>query len=240
MPSRGEAAGQLEHGVVERVEAGQRDELEPVAHGRELLAELRDRRLVQVRAPVERRRAVVGQQLVRVLALDRLGELAGHVEVGRGGLHPDQVRVRRVGQPAGDARLDPVPHPVEPLRGARPGEERLVPLVHVRGQQRGRVRVGARDHQRRHAAHVGGQPGGVQRLDVLAGRDEDLSAQVAALLLGRELVLPVHPGRTRRDHGLHQLVRVQHAAESGFGVGDDGRQPVGGACACRRPRTPTR
>ena len=89
-----------------------------------------------------------------------------------------------------------------------------VALVHVAGDQRGGVRVGAGDDQRRHAADVGGEPGGVQRPDVLAGRDEHLPAEVAALLLGRELVLPVHAGRARRDHGLHQLERVEHAAEA--------------------------
>src|SRR5690606_35001430 len=36
------AARQFEHGVVERVEAGQGDELEPVAHGRELPLEAGD------------------------------------------------------------------------------------------------------------------------------------------------------------------------------------------------------
>ena len=58
------------------------------------------------------------------------------------------------------------------------------------------------------------------------GRDEDLAAQVAALLLGRELVLEVHAGGARLDHGLHQLEGVERAAEAGLGVGDDRREPV--------------
>src|SRR3954454_720045 len=45
---RGEALGQVEHRVVEGVEAGQGDELEPVAHRGEFLAELRDGLLVQM------------------------------------------------------------------------------------------------------------------------------------------------------------------------------------------------
>ena len=49
MPSRGVAVGKVEHAVVERVEAGQRDELELEAHCAELLLELRDGRVVQVR-----------------------------------------------------------------------------------------------------------------------------------------------------------------------------------------------
>src|SRR5690606_42137786 len=52
----GVAVGQIEHRVVQRVEAGQRDELELVAHRAELLLEAGDGRVVQVLAPVERRR----------------------------------------------------------------------------------------------------------------------------------------------------------------------------------------
>ena len=63
------------------------------------------------------------------------------------------------------------------------------------------------------------------------GRDEHLAAEVAALLLGGELVLEVHAGGARLDHRLHQLERVQRPAEAGLGVGDDRRQPVGAVAA---------
>src|SRR5271165_946114 len=58
------AVRELEHGVVECVEPGEGDELEAVPHRRQFLLELGDRRLVQLRPPVERRRAVVGEHLV--------------------------------------------------------------------------------------------------------------------------------------------------------------------------------
>ncbi|MPM98820.1 hypothetical protein SDC9_146010 [bioreactor metagenome] len=61
---------------------------------------------------------------------------------------------------------------------------------------------------------------------MLLGRHQDLAAQVAALLLRGQLVLPVDAGGTRGDHRLHQLVRVEGAAEAGLGVGDDRDQPV--------------
>jgi hypothetical protein len=35
----------------------------------------------------------------------------------------------------------------------------------------------------------------------------------------------------RLDHRLHQLERVQHAAEAGLGVGDDGREEIDVALA---------
>ena len=46
-----------------------------------------------------------------------------------------------------------------------------------------------------------------------------------------ELVLEVHAGGAGLDHRLHQLERVQHAAESGFGVGDDRREEIDVALA---------
>src|SRR4029453_19551423 len=55
------AVGELEHGVVEGVEAREGDELELVAHRAEIALEFRDGGVVEVALPVERRRAVVGE-----------------------------------------------------------------------------------------------------------------------------------------------------------------------------------
>ena len=41
-----------------------------------------------------------------------------------------------------------------------------------------------------------------------------------------ELVLEVHARGARLDHRLHQLERVERAAEARFGIGDDRREPV--------------
>src|SRR3546814_10109273 len=91
------AMGEVEHRVVQRVEAGQGDELELVAVGRDFLLELRDRGVVQVRLPVEARRAVVGQQLAGIFRVDRLGDLPRELQVRLAGLAPHQVSKRRVG-----------------------------------------------------------------------------------------------------------------------------------------------
>src|SRR5204862_1743409 len=50
------AAGEPEHRRVQRVEPGQRHELELVTEAGQLLLEARDRAVVQMRAPVERGR----------------------------------------------------------------------------------------------------------------------------------------------------------------------------------------
>ena len=83
--------------MVERVEPGQRHELELVAQRADLLLEGRDLGLVHRAAPVERRRAVVGEELARELGVDGGGELAGLLEVRGGGLDPEEVGVGGVG-----------------------------------------------------------------------------------------------------------------------------------------------
>src|SRR5687767_13905928 len=82
------AVGEVEHAVVQRMEAGERDELELVSHGAQLALEPGDGRAVEVLLPVERRRAVVGEHLAGVHLLHAFGEAAREVEVGRAGLAP--------------------------------------------------------------------------------------------------------------------------------------------------------
>src|SRR5690606_4129984 len=222
----GVTVGELEHRVVERVEAGQGDELEAVAHRRKLLLEAGDGGVVEVGLPVEARRAVVGQQLAGELRVDRLGERAGEGQVGLAGLAPDQVGVRRVGQAAADGLVDALAGLVEALDGALAGGEFAIVVVDVGGQQVGSLGIGAGDDQGWHAAHVGRQARGDQLLDRLAGRHQHLAAHVAALLGAGQLVLEMHPGGAGLDHALHQLERVEHPAEAGLGIGHDRLQEV--------------
>ena len=93
----------------------------------------------------------------------------------------------------------------KPSGGALAGDERAVALVDVGGQQLRRMRIGAAQQHRRHALDVGRETGGVQRADVLRDRHQHLAAEMAALLLRRELVLEMHAGRAGLDHRLHQL-----------------------------------
>ena len=64
-------------------------------------------------------------------------------------------------------------------------------------------------------------------------RHEHLAAEVAALLLGCELVLVVHACGAGLDHLPHQLVGVERPAEARLGVGEDRREPVGAVPALR-------
>ena len=147
-------------------------------------------------------------------------------EVRRAGLAPHEIRIRRVGEPARDRLLDAVADPIESFGGALAGQERLVVLVDVRGDQVGRFGVGARQQDRRHAHDVGCEPRGIELLHRLLRRHQHLSAHMAALLDRRQLIFEVHAGRARLDHRLHELEGVQHAAETRLRVGHDRREPV--------------
>src|SRR3546814_17111985 len=68
------ATRQLEHAVVELVEARERDELEFVSHRAQLALELGDVVAIEIGFPIEARRTIVGEQLVREFLADRLGE----------------------------------------------------------------------------------------------------------------------------------------------------------------------
>eukprot|EP01092_Planopodium_desertum_P013804 TRINITY_DN67867_c0_g8_i3.p1 TRINITY_DN67867_c0_g8~~TRINITY_DN67867_c0_g8_i3.p1 ORF type:complete len:672 (-),score=294.42 TRINITY_DN67867_c0_g8_i3:1748-3763(-) len=220
------AVGQIEHAVVQRVETGQGDELELVAVAAQLLLEPGNGGVVQVLLPVEAGRAVVGQQLARELRMDRLGELPREFQVRLAGLAPHKVGIRCVGQAAADGLVQAVAGLVEALHGALAGGEWLVVAIDVAGQQISRFGVGTCHQQGRHAQHVGGQPRGVELLDRLAGRHQHLATHVPALLHRGQLVFEVHAGSTGFDHRLHQLEGVEHAAETGFGVGHDRLQEV--------------
>ena len=146
---------------------------------------------------------------------------------------PHQVGVGGVGEAARDRLVEAGAHPEEALGRPLAGAERTVALVDVSGQQGGRLRVGACDDEGGNVGHVSGQSGRCQRPHVLCRRDEDLAAEVTALLLRRQLVLPVHAGGTGLDHRPHQLVRVERATEARLGVGDDRQQVVDGRVASR-------
>src|SRR5581483_8501628 len=161
---------ELEHRRVQRVEAGERDELEPVAHLRELLGKPSDRPLIQVPPPVEGGGAVVREELARERLVDALGERPCLAEVRSRGLAPQDVGQRGVGAPSGDGGLHPVPDPEEPLGGPLAGEERSVAGIGVAREQSGRLGVGPRDEHRRDAEHVGGQARGGERREELPRR----------------------------------------------------------------------
>src|SRR5207245_9842029 len=120
---RSVAPRQLEHRLVEGVEAGERDELEAVAEPAERRLEGGDLVVAQMPAPVERRRAVVGEQLAGEALVDRLRELTRLAHVRGRRLEPEDVRVRRVRARTGDRGGEAVADAEEALGGAVAGDE---------------------------------------------------------------------------------------------------------------------
>ena len=214
------------------MEAGERHELVLVAHRAQLALELGDRLGVEVARPVEGGRAVVGQHLARVAARGSPRRSAWPRR-DRGG--PSRTRAgRRRARRTARGRS-----PGRALRGdleeavGRPlaGQELLVAVIAVGGQETRRVGVGAGDEQGRDVEHVGRQPRRDQLVDRLLRRHEHLAAHVAALLRGRELVLEVHAGGAGLDHRLHQLEGVQTppkpaSASATIGANQSGRLAV--------------
>lgn len=135
--------------------------------------------------------------------------------------------MRCIGDGAGDTGLDAVLDLVEAFHRAAGilVDEGLVALIDVGGQQLGGLGVGAGDDQCRHAHDVGGKPRGIQVADVRRGRDENLAAEMAALLFRCQLVLEMNARGAGFDEGLHDLEGIQRSAETGFRVGDDRREP---------------
>ncbi len=72
---------QLEHAVVEGMETGQGDELEPVSHLCQFLLEDGDGLGIELLAPVEGGRAVIGQHLAGKLFVNGFSETACLIQV---------------------------------------------------------------------------------------------------------------------------------------------------------------
>ena len=107
-----------------------------------------------------------------------------------------------------------------------PADELVISFVDVAREQRRAERVRAGHDHRRDVADVRRETSGRKGADELPRRDENLAAEVPALLLRGELILEVDAGGARLDHRPHELECVQGAAEARLGIGDDRREPV--------------
>src|SRR4051794_9494855 len=110
--------------------------------------------------------------------------------------------------------------PEETLRRAFAADERAVALIDVAGDELRAFCIRAGDEDRRYAADVRCQARRIEVANRRLGRDQPLAAEMAALLLRRELVLEVTASPPRLDIGLHDLEAVQGAAKAGLRVGE--------------------
>ena len=143
-----------------------------------------------------------------------VGELLRFRERGVRGLAPDQIGVRRVRDGARDRGVDAALRVEEALVRALARDERPVGRIDVARDQRRGIGIRASDDQRRHTHQVGRESRRHEVADRRLRRDQHLTAEVAALLLRRELVFEVHARGAGLDEALHDLVAIQRSAEA--------------------------
>src|SRR6266699_6717417 len=132
-PALAVVAGQFEHREIEAVKAGQGDELEPIAHSRDVALKAGEPLSRQLFAPVETGGAIVGQRFVGELAMDRVGKALGLAEVGLARLPPQEIGIRGIGQAARNRVFDAEPRAdtEEAFGSALAADERAVTLIDV-------------------------------------------------------------------------------------------------------------
>ncbi len=125
------AAGQVEHAHVQRMEAGQRNELELVAHLAEFLLKIRDGYIIVLLFPVKRWRAVISKQLPGELRVDSVGELPRLGKIRRRSLAPKHVGIGRIRQAASNSCVNAAVILKEALGGALAVDELAVARVSI-------------------------------------------------------------------------------------------------------------
>src|SRR3546814_8234072 len=86
----------------------------------------------------------------------------------------------------------------------------MVAFVDVGRDELGALGVGAGDEEGRDAANIRREARGTEIADMGLGRDQHLTAEMAAFLLGGELVLEMDPGGAR-DRKSTRLTPVTNA-----------------------------
>ena len=203
---RGQAGVRLP-GLEEAVRHGIQRRVRIVAPGRRRLVD--GRQQAATLQPLVGRRFVVGGDGVQEMAR-QAGE-SGGMKASHDCQEPDLVR-RHVG-----------------IRDAQ--DEGLVALVAGPVKQVCRLGVRSSHDDAGHAHDIELQSGGVQALDLLVARHEDLAALVPALLGARLLVLDVVAGHACLDEPADEVADVGITAVARIGVGDDqGREVHLGRC----------
>ena len=104
--------------------------------------------------------------------------------------------------------------------------KRLIALVGATVEQAGGLGVGAGHDDARHPHDVELQARGVEPLNLLVLRHQNLAALMSALLHARLLVLDVIAGNPDLDEAADQVADVRVSAVAGVGVGDDERPKI--------------
>src|ERR1700757_4511630 len=99
------------------MESRQGDKLKTVAHHGQFWLKLRDFPLIQLGLPMERRGAIVGEELSWMPRMNGSRKFPGLLEVGLRGFAPEHVGIRRVCQATCDRGIESPAETVEALDG---------------------------------------------------------------------------------------------------------------------------
>src|SRR5438105_3175335 len=83
------AVREVKHAVIERVETGQGNELEFIAHRPQFTLKLCNASAIEFFPPIEGRRTIISQQLSGKLGVNSLGELFCFIQIWLRSLAPD-------------------------------------------------------------------------------------------------------------------------------------------------------
>src|SRR5438105_1469394 len=103
---------------------------------------------------------------------------------------------------------------IKAFRCALTGQKFAIALVDVGSHEPGALCVGARDDQCRDTADVRRETRRIQIALMRGARNEHFAAEMAALLLRRQLILEMHSGSARLDVRLLDLMRIERPAEA--------------------------
>ncbi len=169
-PFRAELPCQIESVVVVEVPSHQRDELKFVTHRRKVNIELCDRFWIEILFPVERRRTIIGHQLIGKILTNRFSEHLCLFEIRLARFKPQQIRIGRIRLSAGNRDVHAVLHFEVSFRRALACQELLVPGINVRRHVGRAQSIGACHQNGRYLQHVGSEPGRDQVVDSLLRR----------------------------------------------------------------------
>ena len=173
---------QVKHVEPHAVDTCQGDELELVAHIRQLLLEAGNSFVVEVFLPVERRRAVISQQFARIFRVDGLCKATRQFQIRRGGFTPYQVSIWRIRQATADRLLNARMSTEEAFTGTLAGNKFAVIRVAIGGDQIRRISIGTGNQQGWNARHVSCQTRRDQFLNSFLSWHQNFAAHVTAFL----------------------------------------------------------
>ena len=102
----------------------------------------------------------------------------------------------------------------------------MITRINITGNELGAVGIGPGDQNSGHVHDIGGQARGGQCANELRGRNQNLTAKMAALFFTSKLIFEMNGSGSSLDHRLHQLIRVQWPSKTSLRVSDDGSEPM--------------